>query len=226
MNVEKNLEKCHFNLLQIKHYNPDPYYVNFFLKEFIQSILDVYEEIIQEANRDFGLFIDGRCSLQNFEKKAKEKKDQLAIEFVYWFQKNYQIEHKRPYPNFINDVISFYKKNNQIPKIVIKIIANQRYKDDLSQEIVVNLRKGKIRSKEELELEIKRQIPMFLEIINQKRKNMSEPKVSSNQVIASTFLETTDSKDFEILDVCEAYFPVLTRFVKDSRIKIKELTKI
>jgi hypothetical protein len=106
----------------------------------------------------------------------------------------------------------------------MKIQANQRYKDDVFQSIQVGLTKGKIRSKEELQIEIKRQMPVFLEIINQKRKNKNEPKVHENQVIATTFLEMKNHGDIEIPYVCEIYLPVLKRILDESRKEIKVLT--
>ena len=55
--------------------------------------------------------------------------------------------------------------------------ASNRYKDDINQEIKINLRHKKIRSKEELDIEIKRQSSIFLEMINDKRIKKNEPKV-------------------------------------------------
>ena len=225
MNIEEKLEQCEFNLKQIIHYNPDPYYVNHFLMKFVQYVSDIYNGIIEEADRDFGLFIVGKYTLQEFERKSKEKNDDLALEFFYWYNKNYNQEHKAAYPNYIKNLIYFYEKTGDLPKIKIKIISDKRYKDDISQEILVDLSKGKIRSKDQLELEIKRQIPIFLELINNKRKNNGEPKVSVNQIMASAFIDTGNNLDFEILDVCQAYLPVLRRFVDSARRKISQLTR-
>jgi hypothetical protein len=107
----------------------------------------------------------------------------------------------------------------------MKIQANQRYKDDVFQSIQVGLTKGKIRSKKELQIEIRRQMPVFLEIINQKRKKKNEPKVSEKQVVASTFLEMKNHEDIEIPYACEVYLPVLKRFLDESRKEIKRLTR-
>lgn len=225
MSVEEKLEQCRFNLRQIIHYNPEPYYVNHFLIEFIKSVTSVYDEILQEANRDFGLFVEGRCSLKKFESKSRMKDDKLALKYFSWFNENYEQEHKAQYPNFVKKMICFYEQKKHLPKIKIKIIANQRYKDDISQEILVGLKNGKFRSKEIVETEIKRQTPVFLEVINNKRKNKDEPKVSTNQIIASAFMKVEKSEDFEIINVCEAYLSVLTRFIDESRNKIRKLTQ-
>jgi hypothetical protein len=225
MNIEGKIRDCEYNLKQIYHFNPDPYYVNYFFRAYIQSIIDVYDKIFEEANSDFGLFVSGKCNKEKFERKAIEKNDQLALKFLSWFNENYKKEHISSYPNFIQAIICFFKEYNHLPKIIIKIRAEQRYKDDVFQPIQVGLTRGKIRSDEELQIEIKRQTHAFLEIINHKRRKRNEPKVSENQVIASTFLEMETNEDIEITQACEVYLPVLKRFVDESRNEIKKLTR-
>ena len=85
MNIEEKIRDCEYNLKQINHFNPDPYYVNYFFEAYLQSVIDVYDKILEEANRDFGLFISGKSTKEKFEKKAKEKNDQKALKFLTWF---------------------------------------------------------------------------------------------------------------------------------------------
>ena len=224
MSIEGKIKDCEYNLNQINHFNPDPYYVNYFLEAYLQSVMDVYDKNFEEANRDFGLFISGKCTKERFEKKAIEKNDQLALNFLSSFKENYEIKHDSSYPNFIKKITYFFKENNYLPKINIKMVANQRYKDDVFQLIQVELSNGKIRSKEELQIEIKRQTPAFLEIINQKRKKKNEPGVSENQIIASSFLELKNHEDIEISHACEVYFQVMKRFLDETRNEIKRFT--
>lgn len=224
MNIEEKIRDCKYNLKQIKHFNPDPFYVNYFFKNYLQAVSDVYDGIFGEANRDFGLFIREKCTKEKFQIKAIEKKDNLALEFLSWFEKHYQDEHDNRYPYFIKKVLDFFAKYGELPKITIKILANQRYSDDIIQEIHVELTNGKIRSKEHLEMEIKRQIPIFLELINQKRKKYDEPKVYENQVTSSTFLELKNYEDIEIPYACEIYLPVVIRLFEESQKEIKRLT--
>ncbi len=224
MNIEGKIKDCEYNLKQINHFNPDPYYVSYFFKAYLRCVIDVYDEILEEANRDFGLFISGKCTKEKFERKAMEKNDQKALRFLAWFNENYEDEHSSSYPSFIKKIICFFREFNHFPKITIKILANQRYKDDVFQSIKVGLIKGKIRSKDELQIEIKRQIPVFLEKINQKRRGKNEPKVAENQIIASAFLEIRNHK-VEISHACEIYLPVMKRFLDESRNQIKSLTR-
>ena len=75
MNVDEAIKNCEIYLKQIKQYDPDPYYVNYFFNEYIISINNIINGIFEEANRDFGLFILKDISKQRFYEKAIEKKD-------------------------------------------------------------------------------------------------------------------------------------------------------
>ncbi len=224
MNIEKTIKDCEIYLKQIKQYEPDPYYVNYFFNEYINSVNDIFDGIFEEGNRDFGLFISEKISQTKFDKKAKMKNDKNAIKFSEWYSIEYNQEHENPYPNFIKKICQFKNKFDKLPKIKIMIRASDRYKDDIYQQIKVNLNHEKLRSKEELDIEIKRQSPIFLEIINHKRNKNNEPKVGKNKVIASAFLDIEECKDIEIVYAAEIYIPVMKRLVEESRKKIKELT--
>ena len=56
MSIERRIEDCNGFLNQIKKYDPDPYYVRYFLDEFIKTVNHIYDEIFEEANRNFGLY--------------------------------------------------------------------------------------------------------------------------------------------------------------------------
>ena len=124
----------------------------------------------------------------------------------------------------MKNICQFKNEFQKIPEIKIMIRASNRYKDDINQQISINLNNGKISSKEELIIEIKRQLPIFLEIINQKRKRKNEPKVEEQQAVAAAFLDIKNYKHVEVTHISEIYIPVIKRLVKDSRRKIKELT--
>ena len=223
MDVEGKLNDCEYYLRQINHFDPDPFYINYFLEGYIQSVIGFYDEIFKEANLDFGLFAYSSCTKEKFQSKAKEKNENLALKFLSWFEGNYEKEHQSPYPRFISKIIRYYRENKLLPKISIKISSTDSYKDDISQEIKVRLSLGKLNSREELQVEIRRQLPGFLEIINQKRKNQNEPKVVENQVKASTFLEI-DNRHVEISQVCGIYIPVMKRILNESRNELRRLT--
>jgi len=224
MNVEEEIKKCEGYLKQIKQYDPDPFYVDYFFNKYINSINNIINGIFEEANIDFGLFIKEKVSQKEFHKIANIKKDANALKFSEWFSIKYKKEHENPYPNSMNKICQFKNENESLPKIKIMIRAIERYKNDFNQEIKINLRNGKIISKEQLDIEIKRQTPIFLETINAKRNEKDEPKVTNKKIISSAFVNLEKDKDVEIMYLCQIYTPVIKRLIDESRDKIKELT--
>ena len=204
----------------MKQYEPDPYYVNYFLKIYINSINKIYAGIFEEAASDFGLFIPGKINQQTFEEKNLTKKDVKINEFLDWYKLQHKKVDGKSSSKFIQEIIQL--NENKKLKIKIMIRSKQRFLNDIFQEIKIILRNGKLISKEELRLEISKQSPKFLESINIKRKENREPMVKTNQIIASTFVEI-EEKDFEIIYFSEMYLKTITKIVEDSRKKIKEL---
>jgi len=225
MTIEEKIEECEFNLNQIKHFDPDPFYVNYFFKLFIESVIKAYKGIFEEANYDFGLFILGNCNKEKFLKKALLKKDPNALKFVNWFEKENEIRHKTAYPNFIKNIIEFKNEFNKLPKTKIMIRAKERYPRDINLEIKLNLINGKLNSLEELDIEIKRNLPIFLEITNHKRILNDEPKIGKKEVTVSACMQNKEKNYFEIAYASEIYISVLKQFLKESREKINEITK-
>jgi hypothetical protein len=224
MNIEEEIKKCEIYSKQIKQYDPDPFYVDYFFNKYINSINNIINGIFEEANRDFGLFTIDKITQRKFNEKANVKKDTDAIKFSKWFSIKFKKEHENPYPNWMNKICQFKNKNGSLPEIKIMIRAIERYKNDFNQEIKIDLKNGKIISKEQLDIEIKRQIPIFLKIINQKRNKMDEPKVSKKKIISSAFVTLEKNQNIEVLDLCQIYTPVIIRLVDESINKIKELT--
>jgi hypothetical protein len=224
MNIEEEIKNCGIYSKQIKQYDPDPFYVNYFFSKYINSINNIINGIFEEANIDFGLFIKEKISQKEFHEIANMKKDVNALKFSEWFSIKYKKEHENPYPNSMNKICQFKNENESLPKIKIMIRAIERYKNDFNQEIKIDLRNGKIISKEQLDIEIKRQTPIFLETINAKRKEKDEPKVTNKKIISSAFVNLEKDKDVEIMYLCQIYTPVIKRLIDESRDKIKELT--
>ena len=224
MNIEEEIKKCVIYSKQIKQYDPDPFYVDYFFTKYINSINNIINGIFEEANIDFGLFIKEKISQKEFHEKANIKKDVNALKFSEWFSIKYKKEHENPYPNSMNKICQFKNENESLPKIKIMIRAIERYKNDFNQEIKIDLRNGKIISKEQLDIEIKIQTPIFLETINTKRNEKNEPKVTKKKIIASAFVNLEKDNDVEIMYLCQIYTPVIRRLIDESRDKIKELT--
>ena len=224
MNIEEEIKKCEIYLKQIKQYDPDPFYVNYFFNKYINSINNIIYGIFEEANMDFGLFVTEEITQRKFSEKANEKKDTNALKFSEWFSIKYKKEHENPYPNFMNEICQFKNKNETLPEIKIRIRATERYKNDFNQEIKIGLKNGKIISKDQLNIEMKRQTQMFLEIINIKRNKKEEPKVTKEKITSSAFVNLEKDQNIEIMYLCQIYTPVIRRLIDESRNKIKELT--
>ncbi|WP_067960932.1 hypothetical protein [Nitrosopumilus sp. Nsub] len=223
MNIEEEIKKCEIFSKQIKQYDPDPFYVNYFFIKYLNSIENIINGIFEEANSDFGLFVLDKITQKKFNAKAKIKQDLDALKFSEWFSKKYEVEHKNPYPNFMDKIRQFKNMNEKLPEIKIMIRAIERYKDDFCQEIKVDLRDKKIISKEQLEIEIKRQSSAFLEIINQKRNSKDEPKITKKKITSSAFLDLENGQNIEIMYLCQIYTPVIKRLLDESRETIKEI---
>lgn len=157
--------------------------------------------------------------------KANEKNDQKAYEFLRWVKKEFEKELENPFPKFVREIVNLVLEKKDLPEIKIMLRPKERYKNDPCQEISVKLKDGKIRSNEELDIEMKRQTPIFLEIINNKRKTANEPKVSEHQVATSAFMDTSTLSDIEIAYALEVYIPIMKRFMHESRQQIKDLTQ-
>ena len=224
MNIEEEIKKCEIYSKQIKQYDPDPFYVDYFFTKYINSINNIINGIFEEANTDFGLVITEKVTQRKFNEKVNIKKDVNALKFSEWFSIKYKKEHENPYPNSMNKICQFKNENESLPKIKIMIRATERYKNDFNQEIKIDLRNGKIISKEQLDIEIKIQTPIFLETINTKRNEKNEPKVTKKKIIASAFVNLEKDNDVEIMYLCQIYTPVIRRLIDESRDKIKELT--
>ena len=224
MNVEEEIKKCEVYLKQIKQYDPDPFYVDYFFNKYINSINNIINGIFEEANVDFGLFVTEKITQRKFNEKASMKKDTNALKFLEWFSIKYKKEHENPYPNFMNEICQFKNKNESLPEIKIRIRAVDRYKNDFNQEIKIDLKNGKIISKDQVDIEIKRQTQIFLKVINAKRNEKEEPKVSKKKITASAFVNLEKDQNIEIMYLCQIYTPVIRRLIDESRNKIKELT--
>ena len=224
MSIKRRIEDCNGFLNQIKKYDPDPYYVGYFLDEFVKTVNCIYDDIFQEANRNFGLYDIGENSEGKFEEMSIIKNDKNALEFSKWFKKINVREHEKPFPNFMKQLCTLKKQDKQFPKLKIMLRPKERFKDDIFQEINPRLSNGKLSSKDELKMEISRQLSVYFEIINHKRRQKNEPKVGKDQIVPSAFLMLEEGQDIEISYAVDIYMPVINRLIDGSRGKIHELT--
>ena len=219
--IEQEFENCRITIKQMKQYEPDPYYISYFLKTYVNLVEKIFSGIFEEATNDFGLYISEKINQQTFERENQTTKDEKSKKFLDWYRIQYQKIDGKSSSKFIKEITK-QSQTKKIFKIKIMIRAKQRFLDDIFQEIKVILKNGKLTSKEEIQLEIYKQAPKFLEAINVKRKKNREHTVKINQIVASTFIEV-DERNFEIIYFAEIYLKTMIKIVQDSRKKIKEL---
>ena len=63
-----------------------------------------------------------------------------------------------------------------------------------------------------------------MKIINIKRNEKEEPKVTKEKITSSAFVNLEKDQNIEIMYLCQIYMPVIRRLIDESRDKIKELT--
>ena len=223
MNIDRFFRNCELELNQLKIYEPDPFYVEYFLKKFLHNVNQIREKIFEEADQNFGLFCREKISQQVFYRKAIEKNDLKAIDFSNWFSNKIENEHIQVFSKFIHHLSQIEKNEKQFPEIKIMLRAKERYQKDINLPISITLNEKKIVSKNQLKIEINRQTPLFLELINQKRRKNQEPLIRQNQITASSFIDFDG--EIEVAYAVETYIPVIKRIYDESIEKIKELTK-
>ncbi len=225
MNIENKIKNCEINLKQLNQFDPDPHYVEYFLDKLIVEINEIKEQILEEINTELGLFVSGKISERKLHEKAKLKKDSNTMKFLEWYIQKQNDIHKNSYPKMMEKIILFKTEFKKLPEIKIMLRASCRYKDDVNHQIKVSLKDNKLRSKEELQIEIRRQTPMFLETINNKRSQKNEPNVKKDQVVATTCVDIEEFKNIEILYTSQIYTSIIKKLADESRDKIKEILR-
>ena len=144
MNIEEEIKKCEIFLKQIKQYDPDPFYVNYFFIKYINSIENIINGIFEEANTDFGLFISDKITQKKFHNKMftylRKKKIYAQIHYIPiyrqpYFKKNFNFNIKN-FPNsedYYSQAISIpiffqltHKKQFQVIKLINSFFKKNR----------------------------------------------------------------------------------------------------
>lgn len=222
MSIEESIDECVMNASMLNKYEPDLNYVDHFFRRYLDVVEEAYLGILEEANRDFGLFAP-QCDLEEFKKKCIEKNDPDALEFVEWYEKKIREEHKDYYPSLMYSIMQYYKHNKKLPKVEARIKAINAYKGDMTHAIPDKLMREDMGSDEVFKKHMWTHIEIFLDRINNKRAANGEPKVPDNGMAIATYFKNFDN--FEIKYAADIYIQVIRRIVTDSRNKIRESTK-
>lgn len=223
MDVDESLKDCKASLLNIEKFNPEPFYVNKFFLEFLSSAINVIESVISEADRDFGLFIKGKAGFDKFREKASDKNDQNALEFIRWYESRLEKENQFPNAKFVWSCMTIFENNAMIPSSDIFLKPRDMTTGDICYPLNTKLRDGRIIDKEELRKSIEYNIPLFVQIINEKRKLNSNPRILKNNVCVCALIDF-DGRYFEVIECCKIYLTILDEIIDEAREKIRELT--
>jgi hypothetical protein len=196
MDIEEYIKECRDIVQQIENYDPDPYYVKYYFKNFLDLINKIINNIFKEADIRFGTFID-KYDKETFEQKARKKNDKNAIKFVEWFEKKYENSHESPYPHFIKKIREDYRCGKEL-ELKIMLRAKERYENDVPYVMPMRLSNKKIPSRGELLVEIQKHTSIFLDLMNSKRRNNDEPQIGPKDVIASSY-EAYDGIDTHVI---------------------------
>lgn len=225
MDIEESLEECRMSLSNIMKYNPEPFYVDEFFLEFLESVKNVINGIVREAERDFGLFINKKINLESFREKAELKNDLKALEFHDWLESRIIKENQFNMARFIWDCLKLTENKGIIPSSKIFLKPKEPIDEDVVYPLNILMKNGKILSKDELEISKKHNLNLFTKIINERRKLNSNEKISEKEVEVSALIDF-DGEYFEILECCKIYLNILKEIVDEARNRIKQLTSI
>lgn len=188
------IQECIKYAQQIKLHDPDPYYVKYCFAKYLKSVDVAINDIFATADIDFGLFASKPVTRDSFadciRQKYDKNRDTLASQFLQWYDIQYAGQwHSGTYPYMMRLAHHTFHITEKVPEIKIMLRAKNRYKDDPTCDMNMDglTSNGKLRSKDELSIQLNRYTPIFLDVINYKRSQRGEPRVSEKQVVASAF---------------------------------------
>ena len=189
-------------------HDPDPYYIRYYLVKYMDAADAAIGRIFASAGSSFGVMMRGRAKtrdeyvhcLWQREKSngSSQGTDMLAREFLRWYDAQHAgAWHEGTPAQMMGIVLDARHATGSMPGIKIMIRAKERHKGDPIYEINTRglLSGGKLLSRQELEMRVKRRMPAFLEIINHKRSQNGEPAVKTGDVMPSAFAEITRHDD-------------------------------
>lgn len=246
MNSDEAIKECAACAMQIRRYDPDPHYTGYYFGRYLVAAGAAVDGIFAEADADFGLFAGGRITQEAFAASLKHG-DTGAAEFLEWYENKHSEWHSGLYPRMMNSVRKTVNSGRGI-RIEIMIRAADRYKDDPVYHIGMNMTiDGRLRSKPELDVAVRRHAPIFAEVVNHKRRLRNEPLADVRRVAASAFAVVADADAHEqaassitataapagtlaphqmVMELAystKVYTQLLRRIVEESRLKMRSI---
>lgn len=223
MNIKDLIEDCKLSLINIEKFYPEPFYVDKFFLDFLESSRQVLQLIISDASTTFGLFIKGNISIEKFREIALAKNDKKALEFLEWFQDRISEEYQFPNARFMLECIKKLENKQKPIQSKIFLTNNEITQSGICYPLDILLKNGKIANEYDYSKTLENNIPIYLEIINEKRKSKSEAKISKNDISVCVLIEQ-NSEYFDVLECSRIFLSILNEIIQEARSKAKNLT--
>ncbi|MCE2498886.1 MAG: hypothetical protein J4F28_07890 [Nitrosopumilaceae archaeon] len=227
------VQECRMRARQIRLHNPDPYYTGHHFEQYLRAANAAVDGIFHTAGIDFGLLpcMGKPATRDSFEAAIRERgrRDALASEFLEWYDAQHSGPwHSAVYTRAVGAARRTVRTHGRAPGVRIMISASDGYADDPSYEVDTAglTSRGRLRSRDELSVEVRRRLPAFLDMVNDKRRRSGEPAASAKDVGAFCFAVVRHGGKTHAVDMARAadvYVQALQRMISESEARIRDL---
>ena len=228
------MQECRMRARQIRLHNPDPYYAGRHFEQYLRAANAAVDGIFHTAGIDFGLLPcrGTPAARDSFEAAIRGRggRDASASEFLEWFDARHSgTWHSAVYTRAVGAARRMVRAHGRAPGVRILIGVSDGYADDPSYEVdTAGLTyRGRLRSRDELSVEVRRRLPAFLDLANDTRRRSGEPAVSAKDVGAFCFAvvrhEGGETNTVEMAREADVYVQALQRMISESEARIRDL---
>lgn len=229
------MQECRMRARQIRLHDPDPYYAGHHFGQYLRAANAAVDGIFHTAGTDFGLLscMGKYAARGSFEAaiRARGGRDAAASEFLGWFDaQDSGPWHSAAYTRVVGAARRMVRTHGRAPEVRVMISISDGYADDPSYEVDtagLTSRGGRLRSRDELSVEVRRRLPAFLDMVNDKRRRSGEPAASAGDVGASCFAVVRHdggrTHTAEMARAADVYVQTLQRMISESEARIRDL---
>lgn len=228
------VRECLMRARQIRLHDPDPYYAGHHFEQYLRAANAAVDGIFRTAGTDFGLLpcMGKHAARDSFEAaiRARGERDASASEFLEWYDaQDSGPWHSAVYTRAVGAARRMVRIRGRAPGVRVMIGVSDGYADDPSYEVDtagLTSRGGRLRSRDELSVEVRRRLPAFLEMVNDKRRRSGEPGASAGKVVAFCFAVVRHGGETHAVGMARAadvYVQTLQRMISESEARIRVL---
>lgn len=239
--------QCSVYARLLRLHDPDPYYVGHLFSMYLRAADAAINDIFAGADTDFGLFARGRPMTRDSfaahlirrrqlrrQRQGGSGHDALATEFLRWYDGQYDGQWHHPpgsYPHLMRIARDAARTSPRLPDVRITMVATDMYRDDPVYEMdMAGLTVGgRLRSRAELDAQVRRRTPVFLEMVNHKRRRYGEPATRAGRVAASASAALCGGgargpyATMNIPRAAEVYVSTIKRMRAESALRMREV---